>query len=177
MTSLNDKPWWASKTIWVNIIAAVAAISTAFGLDLGLGPEQQTAIVGGIMAVANVILRLVTDSPIKRARKTSDVRAGALPGLLAVLLAAMVLAGCAGSAETRATNALAAACDSYATALGQLAERRAAGALSPDAVARVDRINETVDPLCLPGSSIDPAEAVGVVRSGLSILTSIKESL
>ena len=58
------KPFWASKTIWANVIAFTAAISTAFGIDLGLDPESQTAIVGGIMAVANVILRVITSKAV-----------------------------------------------------------------------------------------------------------------
>lgn len=61
---MESKHWLTSKTLWVNIIAGVAAVSTAFGLDLGLTPETQTAIVGGIMAVANIVLRLVTKQPV-----------------------------------------------------------------------------------------------------------------
>lgn len=62
----NSKPFWASKTLWVNAIAGVAAVSTAFGLDLGLNPEAQTAIVGGIMAIANMVLRLVTNKGVTK---------------------------------------------------------------------------------------------------------------
>ena len=58
------KPFYASKTLWANLIAGVAAVSTAFGFDLGLSPEAQTAIVGGVMAVVNVVLRLVTKDAI-----------------------------------------------------------------------------------------------------------------
>ena len=56
----NSKPFWASKTLWVNAVALVASISGAFGLDIGLTPEAQSSIVGGVMAVVNIILRLVT---------------------------------------------------------------------------------------------------------------------
>jgi len=59
------KRWFKSKTIWANIIGMVATIGTVFGLDLGLTPETQAQIVAGIMAVINVVLRTVTDSPIK----------------------------------------------------------------------------------------------------------------
>lgn len=55
---------WASKTVWVNAIAFVAAATGAFGVDLGLTPETQTALVGGIMAVVNILLRLITRSPV-----------------------------------------------------------------------------------------------------------------
>lgn len=62
---MNDtKSWYLSKTLWVNIIAGIATVSTAFGLDLGLDPDKQVALVGGIMAVANIVLRLITSAPV-----------------------------------------------------------------------------------------------------------------
>lgn len=59
-----SKSIFASKTFWTNIVATVAAVSTAFGLDLGLSPDTQVAIVGGIMGVANIILRFITKDPV-----------------------------------------------------------------------------------------------------------------
>jgi len=62
---MNDaKPFWASKTLWVNFIAVVAAVAGAFGLDLGLEPDTQVAYVGAIMGVVNIILRVVTKAPL-----------------------------------------------------------------------------------------------------------------
>ncbi len=61
----NSKPFWASKTLWVNAISFVASITGAFGLDLGLDAEAQTSIVGGVMAVVNIILRLVTKAGVR----------------------------------------------------------------------------------------------------------------
>jgi hypothetical protein len=58
------KPFWASKTLWVNMVAVAAAVTGAFGVDLGLDPETQIAIVGGIMGVVNVALRFMTRTPI-----------------------------------------------------------------------------------------------------------------
>ena len=54
------KSIFASKTFWVNIVALVATISTAFGLDLGLDPDKQVAVVGGIMSLVNIVLRFIT---------------------------------------------------------------------------------------------------------------------
>lgn len=66
---MNDsKIWWASKTLWANIIGGAVAVGTAFGLDLGLDVEAQTAIVGGIMTVINVILRFMTTAPVSVTR-------------------------------------------------------------------------------------------------------------
>ncbi len=63
----KSKPFWASKTLWVNALAFGAAITGAFGLDLGLDGEAQSSIVGGVMAVTNIILRLMTKSGISSA--------------------------------------------------------------------------------------------------------------
>ena len=59
------KSVFASKTLWVNLLALIGSIGTAFGLDLGLDAESQTAIVGGVMAVVNMVLRLTTKAPVK----------------------------------------------------------------------------------------------------------------
>jgi hypothetical protein len=61
-----EKKWYQSKTLWANIVAGVATVSTAFGLDLGLDAETQVAFVGGIMAVVNIVLRIVTKGPVTR---------------------------------------------------------------------------------------------------------------
>ena len=60
---MTSKPFWASKSLWVNIVAGAGAISTAFW-DTGLDAETQIAVVGGIMAVVNIILRLVTKTAV-----------------------------------------------------------------------------------------------------------------
>lgn len=54
------KPAWKSRTMWVNAVAAVASLSVAMGLDLGMTTDVQASIVTGIMAVVNIGLRLVT---------------------------------------------------------------------------------------------------------------------
>ena len=68
MITATAKPFWASKTLWVNFIALVTAISTAFGVDLGLNPEAQIAIVGTVMSVeiADARIRSVTLVPTPR---------------------------------------------------------------------------------------------------------------
>ncbi len=61
---MDSKPFWASKTLWVNAVAIVATLLGAFGLNVGLDPETQASIVVGVMAVVNIVLRLVTKAPI-----------------------------------------------------------------------------------------------------------------
>lgn len=56
---METKPKIASKTLWVNGVALLASVaSVAFGFEVDA--EAQAAIVGGIMAVVNIGLRLVT---------------------------------------------------------------------------------------------------------------------
>jgi hypothetical protein len=59
------KRWYASKTIWANIIAGIVTLAGLFGLDLGLTPDVQAQIVTGVLAVVNIILRFVTKEPVK----------------------------------------------------------------------------------------------------------------
>ena len=61
---MKSKPFYASKTLWVNLVAVAAALTGAFGIDLGLDPETQVTIVGAIMGVVNIILRFTTKTAI-----------------------------------------------------------------------------------------------------------------
>ena len=63
---MEPKPWYASKTMWANIIAGVATVGTLFWPSLKdvLTPETQVAVVGGVMAVVNIVLRATTKAPI-----------------------------------------------------------------------------------------------------------------
>lgn len=61
---MEPKPWFASKTLWANVIGGLVAVGTTFGFDLGLDAEAQASIVGGVMAVINIILRFMTTAPV-----------------------------------------------------------------------------------------------------------------
>ena len=52
---METKRWWQSRTMWVNFISSVVGFATVFGLDLGITPEQQLELVGGIMVVVNAV--------------------------------------------------------------------------------------------------------------------------
>lgn len=54
-----SKPWYTSKTVWANLIGVLAAVASSFGLDIGA--EEQGALSVGILAVVNIVLRLVTN--------------------------------------------------------------------------------------------------------------------
>lgn len=57
---MEKKQWYASKTLWTNVVAGIAALTGAVNVDLGLTPEGQTQLVVGIMALINFWLRLST---------------------------------------------------------------------------------------------------------------------
>lgn len=60
-----EKPARASKTIIMNILVAIAAVSGAVGIDIGLTPEVQAQIAVGVVAVANIAMRFITRSGIR----------------------------------------------------------------------------------------------------------------
>jgi hypothetical protein len=61
---MDTTKWYLSKTLWVNVVAAVATVAGLFKLDLGLTPEVQATVVTTILALANIALRLVTKTAI-----------------------------------------------------------------------------------------------------------------
>ena len=59
---MQAKPFWQSKTIWVNVLMALGVIlNMTIGEDL-LNAETQAAIV----IVVNLILRLITGKPLSK---------------------------------------------------------------------------------------------------------------
>lgn len=62
-TLVPAKPWWQSKTIWLNAIALVVAIITAVTDVLQLS-EDATQVVLAVTAALNVILRFFTTQPV-----------------------------------------------------------------------------------------------------------------
>ena len=67
---MQSKSWYLSKTLWFNILALIVAIASAFGYTGELPPEWML-FVPAVIAVINMILRLVTkmeiDGPVARA--------------------------------------------------------------------------------------------------------------
>jgi len=95
------------------------------------------------------------------------------PSIVALLALALALSACAGTVGTRAANAVAISCDTYAVALEALTPYKPD--LSASQVDRVDAANALVDPVCLPGSAIDPAEGAETVQAGIALLQTLKE--
>lgn len=70
----QPKPWWESKTIWLNLAAGVLAVADT--ATEALRPVLPPEAMGGILAavaVANVVLRAITGQPVvaKRAAPVS----------------------------------------------------------------------------------------------------------
>jgi len=54
------KEWWKSKTLWFNVLALIVAVATGFGFGEFEIDPLVPAIAAGIVALINLILRLVT---------------------------------------------------------------------------------------------------------------------
>lgn len=61
---MDTTKWYLSKTLWVNVVSALAALAGVFNFDLGLTPEVQATVVTTVLALANVLLRLTTKTAI-----------------------------------------------------------------------------------------------------------------
>lgn len=59
------KSIFASRTLWANVIALLATVATLMGADVGMDAETQGALLAGVMAVVNIVLRVVTKEPVK----------------------------------------------------------------------------------------------------------------
>ena len=55
----NGKPWWQSKTVWANILLIVITI-----LSNSIIPGFPIAWATAIVAICNIILRFISDTPI-----------------------------------------------------------------------------------------------------------------
>ena len=89
---MQQKGWFKSKTLWVNAIAFLAILiqsQTGFVIDL----EAQ----GAILAVINVVLRMVTKEPLnwKKDKATNNMISYILIPLL--FLSPLIVQGCAGN--------------------------------------------------------------------------------
>lgn len=62
---VTQKPWWQSKTIWLNLISALLiALELKFDLLQPLLPSNVYAWLAVAITVANGVLRVVTSAPI-----------------------------------------------------------------------------------------------------------------
>lgn len=60
MDTKQHKPWYVSKTVWVNLLVFVLSLLAAVSGEPGVNFEYVTIAT----AVVNVILRFITSDPI-----------------------------------------------------------------------------------------------------------------
>jgi len=58
---MNSKQWWKSRTIWANVIMAIPVILDKLGPNVI--PAEYSAT---IVAIVNVVLRLITTAPVTK---------------------------------------------------------------------------------------------------------------
>jgi len=57
----DSKYWWQSRTVWVNVVAILFAVLGTFKLlPTSLDQDSIVSAIMGVVAIANVVLRLVT---------------------------------------------------------------------------------------------------------------------
>ncbi len=57
---MDPKPWYRSKTIWLNVVTVLIVSLTAISREMGL-TATQLEIIAVIVAVLNIALRVLTD--------------------------------------------------------------------------------------------------------------------
>jgi hypothetical protein len=61
----DTKNWWQSRTVWVNVVATLFAVLSTFNLlPANLDQDSVVAAIMGAVAIANLVLRLVTKQAI-----------------------------------------------------------------------------------------------------------------
>ncbi len=58
------KPFWASRTIWANVLMVAGVVLESTGVTNVLNPETQELALGAILGVVNLVLRFLTKEPI-----------------------------------------------------------------------------------------------------------------
>jgi len=57
----DTKNWWESRTVWVNVVATLFAVLGTFKLlPANIDQDSVVTAIMGAVAIANVVLRLVT---------------------------------------------------------------------------------------------------------------------
>ena len=61
----DSKTWWQSRTVWVNVVATLFAILGTFKfLPADVDQDMIVTAIMGVVAIANVVLRLLTHKAI-----------------------------------------------------------------------------------------------------------------
>jgi len=58
---MNGKPWWQSKTIWVNVLTMIVDVA---GRMSDVIPASAQPYIASGLAILNIALRFLTDQPV-----------------------------------------------------------------------------------------------------------------
>lgn len=61
---MSGKHWYASKTIWFNVLALGVIVAGAFGYT-GELPAEWAELVPVIVTIINLVLRAITKEPLR----------------------------------------------------------------------------------------------------------------
>ena len=62
---MDDKLWWQSRTIWLNIVTFALGLSfVAKYVPAGVDPEQVVGGIMGLIAFINIVLRFLTKTTV-----------------------------------------------------------------------------------------------------------------
>lgn len=149
----TKKPWYLSKTLWANMIMIGALIAQAVNSSFVVSPEIQ----GGILAIVNVILRLITNQAIDWSVSDGIHEPPASPGgnagfirlrlIIGVLLTAVMITfcGCAGLTSQQVREDLKTAGQVVGVGLDVAMTLCRTGAIPPDTCAAIAAGDLTYD--------------------------------
>lgn len=60
---MSPKPWYKSKTIWLNVVTVLIVALTAISREMNL-TAAQLEIIAVVVAVLNIALRVIRDRPL-----------------------------------------------------------------------------------------------------------------
>ena len=61
MSNAESKKWFQSKTIWLNVVTFTASgLGALAGSEWITSNPEAAAVVGGLVALCNIVLRFVT---------------------------------------------------------------------------------------------------------------------
>lgn len=73
VTVAENKPWYHSKTLWFNLIAAVLiALETQFSVLQPYLPGNVYAWIATVLTMVNAILRVITAAPLAFGMGSND---------------------------------------------------------------------------------------------------------
>lgn len=98
------KPWYYSKTLWINLIAIIAIGIQTVNSSYIISPEIQ----GGILAIINLVLRAITGEKIDWAATPGTDNSGrcTLPILLIMMLSMLIFTACVTTTPPGSTTAV-----------------------------------------------------------------------